>query len=88
MKYNTQDNHNNTNDQINNNYAQDHLRLATIHPRKIRILPNEQNVIIQSKAENPKHFPIIVYFAVINSHPASFTSLYLTLLHSATHHVR
>jgi hypothetical protein len=30
--------------QINNNYAQDHLRLATIHTRRIRILPNEQKV--------------------------------------------
>jgi hypothetical protein len=72
--------------------TQDHLRLAAaIHTSKIRILPNEQKV--QSKAENPKQFLIIVYFALINSHPASFTllqfsSFYLTLLHSATHHVR
>jgi hypothetical protein len=61
--------------QINTNQQhlpQDHLRLATIHTRKIRILPIEQKVIIQSKAENPKQFLIIVYFAVINSHPASF----------------
>jgi hypothetical protein len=50
-------------------------KLATIHTRKIRILPNEQKVIIQSKAENPKHFVIIVYFAVINSQLASFTIL-------------
>jgi hypothetical protein len=48
------------------------LRLATIHTRK-RILPNEQKVIIQTKAENPEQFLIIVYFAVINSQPASFT---------------
>jgi hypothetical protein len=56
---------------------QDHLRLATINTRKIRILPNEQKIIIQSKAENPKQFLIIVYFAVINSHPffIHFTSL-------------
>jgi hypothetical protein len=78
---------------MNNSYAQDHLRLAKIHTRKIRILPNEQKVIIPTKAENPKQFLIIVYFSVINSHPASFTllhfsSLYLTLLHSAAHHDR
>jgi hypothetical protein len=62
---------------MNKNYGQDHLRLATIHTRKIRILPNEQKVIIPSKAENPKQFLIIFYFAVINSHPASFTLLYM-----------
>jgi hypothetical protein len=35
---------------------QDHSRLATILTKKIRILPNEQKVIIQSKAENPKNY--------------------------------
>jgi hypothetical protein len=77
MKYNntkdnhnsTKDNHNNTKDNHNNTkkpkqqqLPQDHLRLATIHTRKIRMLPNEQKVIIQSKAENPKQFLILVYF--------------------------
>jgi hypothetical protein len=98
MKYNThnhntKDNHNNTNKPNQQQLQQDHLRLATIHKRKIRILRIEQKLIIQSKAENPKQFLMIVYFAAINSHPASFTllhfsSLYLNLLHSATHHVR
>jgi hypothetical protein len=32
----------------------DNLKLATIHPRKIRILPNKQKVIIQTKAEIPE----------------------------------
>jgi hypothetical protein len=41
----------------------------------MRILPNEQKVIIQTKAENAEPFLIIVYFAVINSHPASFTKV-------------
>ena len=33
----TQDNYNNTHGQINNNYTQDNLKLATIHKRQIRI---------------------------------------------------